>query len=266
MKKVACLTIVCFILLMAVGCGGDKSVRQLPHLGDTPYQQDSVLVVYATNPERALILLDSALLLGNISEYRAQFIRAKIYSKSLEKQNPDSAIIICETLLSHDSVRNEPSEQENIYDMLIATSRVKHDDEAYLHWATQKATLCQQQGEETERWRTEADIGLVMTFLGRVDEGLDKLDEAISHLDAPGSIDRMDAFIVAVKRKINALNELHRDAEVILLAQRILDRLDHYEQHSKDYAEDSYRLSWSDNPTDRDRYLDYSVGAFVGEA
>ena len=269
MKKVACLTIVCFILLMAVGCGGDKSVRQLPHLDDTPYQQDSVLVVYATNPERALILLDSALLLGNISEYRAQFIRAKIYSKSLEKQNPDSAIIICETLLCHDSVRNEPSEQENIYDMLIATSRVKHDDEAYLHWATQKATLCQQQGEETERWRTEADIGLVMTFLGRVDEGLDKLDEAISHLDAPGSIDRMDAFIVAVKRKINALNELHRDAEVILLAQRILDRLDHYEQHSKDYAEDSYRLSWSDNPTDRDRYLDYcraQAWAFMAQA
>jgi len=269
MKKVACLTIVCFILLMAVGCGGDKSVRQLPHLDDTPYQQDSVLVVYATNPERALILLDSALLLGNISEYRAQFIRAKIYSKSLEKQNPDSAIIICETLLSHDSVRNEPSEQENIYDMLIATSRVKHDDEAYLHWATQKATLCQQQGEETERWRTEADIGLVMTFLGRVDEGLDKLDEAISHLDAPGSIDRMDAFIVAVKRKINALNNLHRDAEVILLAQRILDHLNHYEQHAQDYVEDSYRLSWSDNPTDRDRYLDFNraqAWAFMAQA
>ena len=269
MKKVACLTIVCFILLMAVGCGGDKSVRQLPHLDDTPYQQDSILVVYATNPERSLILLDSALLLGNISDYRAQIIRARIYCKSLEELRLDSAIIICEALLSHDSVRNEPSEQENIYDMLIATSRVKHDDEAYLHWATQKATLCQQQGEETERWRTEADIGLVMTFLGRVDEGLDKLDEAISHLDAPGSIDRMDAFIVAVKRKINALNELHRDAEVILLAQRILDHLDHYEQHAQDYVEDSYRLSWSDNPTDRDRYLDFSraqAWAFMAQA
>ena len=269
MKKVACLTIVCFILLMAVGCGGDKSVRQLPHLDDTPYQQDSILVVYATNPERSLILLDSALLLGNISDYRAQIIRARIYCKSLEELRLDSAIIICEALLSHDSVRNEPSEQENIYDMLIATSRVKHDDEAYLHWATQKATLCQQQGEETERWRTEADIGLVMTFLGRVDEGLDKLDEAISHLDAPGSIDRMDAFIVAVKRKINALNELHRDAEVILLAQRILDHLDHYEKHAQDYVEDSYRLSWSDNPTDRDRYLDFSraqAWAFMAQA
>ena len=62
-------------LLTLVGCGGGKSVRQQPHLGNTPYQQDTILVTYVTNPERALTLLDSALLLGNISEYRGQCIR-----------------------------------------------------------------------------------------------------------------------------------------------------------------------------------------------
>ena len=254
-----CLHLIIIIIAWSLtGCGGDNSVRQIPHLGDTPYQQDSVLVTYATNPKRALTLLDSALLLGNISDYRSQFIRARIYSKSLVEQQQDSAILICKSLLSHDSVRNNATEQMNIYDMLINTSRIKYDLEAYLQWATKKAVLCQQQGEENERWRTEADIGLVMTQLGQIDEGLAKLDEAISHLDAPGSIDRMDAFIVAVKRKINALNDLHRFDEVIPLAQRTLDRLSHYEQHAKDYAEDSYRLSWSDNPSDRDRYLDFS--------
>ena len=250
--------IICAALLILVACGGDKPVRQLPHLGDTPYQQDSILVTYATNPERALVLLDSALMLGNITDYRGQVIRAKIYSKSLMEQRVDSAILICKSLLNHDSVRNEPVEQENILDMLIATSRAKPDYEQYLHWATQKAELCRKQGEEIERWRTEADIGLVMVHLGQENKGLAKLDEAISHLDAPGSIDRMDAFIVACKRKINALDDLHRYAEVITLGQRILDRLDHYELHVRDYAEDSYRLSWSDNPSDRDRYLDFS--------
>ena len=254
-----CLHLIIIIIAWSLtGCGGGNSVRQIPHLGDTPYQQDSVLVTYATNPKRALTLLDSALLLGNISDYRSQFIRAKIYSKSLVEQQQDSAILICKSLLSHDSVRNNATEQMNIYDMLINTSRIKYDLEAYLQWATKKAVLCQQQGEDNERWRTEADIGFVMTQLGQIDEGLAKLDDAISHLDAPGSIDRMDAFIIAVKRKINALNDLQRYADVIPLAQRILDRLDHYEQHAKDYAEDSYRLSWSDHPNDRDRYLDFS--------
>lgn len=269
MRQIVYLIIMCGTLFTFMGCGEGKSVRHLPHLDDTPYQADSVLVTYAVKPERALVLLDSALLLGNISDYRGQFIRAKIYSKSLMEQRQDSAIIICKALLLHDSVRNEPNEQDGVLDMLIAASRAKHDDEQYLRWATQKAELCQKQGEETEQWRTEADIGLVMTFLGQVDEGIAKLDEAISHLDASGSIDRMDAFIVAVKRKINALNDLGRNDEIIPLAQRILDRLDHYEQHAKDYAEDSYRLSWSDSPNDRDRYLDFSraqAWGFIAQA
>ena len=258
MRPFVHLIIIFAALLTLVGCGDGKSVRQLPHLGDTPYQQDTILVTYATNPERALTLLDSALLLGNISEYRGQVIRAKIYSKSLTEQRLDSAIIICKELLGHDSVRNEPSEQENILDLLIAISRAKPDYEEYMHWAAQKAELCQKQGRETERWRSEADVGFEMTRLGQENEGLAKLDEAISHLDAPGSIDRMDAFIVAVKRKINALNALRRYEEAIPLGQRILDRLDHFESHIKDYAEDSYRLSWKDNPSERDRYLDFS--------
>lgn len=246
------------IVSILYSCGDGKTLRQLPNLGNTPYQQDTILVAYATNPKRALTLLDSALLLGNVSDYRAQFIRAKIFSKSLAEQRLDSAIAICKQLLNHDSVRNQPAEQVNILDMLIACSRARADYEQYLQWVTQKAELCQKQGEETERWRTEADIGLIMTQLGQVDNGIEKLDDAISHLDSPGSIDRMDAFVVACKRKINALDALHRSYEVIPLCQRILDRLDHYEQHAKEYAEDSYRLSWSDNPVDRDRYLDFS--------
>ena len=87
---------------------------------------------------------------------------------------------------------------------------------------------------------------------------MEKIDEAIRQLDEPGSIDRMDAFIIAVKRKITVLNGQGRYAEVIPLAQRILDRLEHYEQHASAYAEDSYRLSWSDSPADRDRYIDFS--------
>ena len=246
------------LILVFASCGRNNSARHIPNLGDTPYQADSVLVAYGYHPNRALVMLDSALLLGNINEYRAKFIRAKIYSKSLLKQRQDSAILICEQLLQHDSVIHAPQERENILDLLMITSRTKVDFEGYVKWATQKAEVCRLQGEETEQWRTEAEIGMVMAHLGQPEEGMEKIDEAIRQLDEPGSIDRMDAFIIAVKRKITVLNDQGRYAEVIPFAQRILDRLDHYEQHAKDYAEDSYRLSWSDKPADRDRYIDFS--------
>ena len=246
------------LILVFASCGRNNSARHIPNLGDTPYQADSVLVAYGYHPNRALVMLDSALLLGNINEYRAKFIRAKIYSKSLLKQRQDSAILICEQLLQHDSVIHAPQERENILDLLMITSRTKVDFEGYVKWATQKAEICRQQGEETEQWRTEAEIGMVMAHLGQPEEGMEKIDEAIRQLDEPGSIDRMDAFIIAVKRKITVLNDQGRYAEVIPLAQRILDRLEHYEQHASAYAEDSYRLSWSDSPADRDRYIDFS--------
>ena len=246
------------LILVFASCGSNNSARHIPNLGDTPYQVDSVLVAYGYHPNRALVMLDSALLLGNINEYRAKFIRAKIYSKSLLKQRQDSAILICEQLLQHDSVIHAPQERENILDLLMITSRTKVDFEGYVKWATQKAEVCRLQGEETEQWRTEAEIGMVMAHLGQPEEGMEKIDEAIRQLDEPGSIDRMDAFIIAVKRKITVLNDQGRYAEVIPLAQRILDRLVHYEQHASAYAEDSYRLSWSDSPADRDRYIDFS--------
>ena len=245
-------------ILVFASCGRNNSARHILNLGDTPYQEDSVLVAYGYHPDRAIVMLDSALLLGNINEYRAQFIRAKIYSKSLLKQRQDSAILICEQLLQHDSVINAPHDQENILDLLMVTSRTKTDFKGYIKWATQKAEVCRLQGEETEQWRTEAEIGMVMAHLGQPEEGMAKIDEAIRQLDESGSIDRMDAFIIAVKRKITVLNNRGRHAEVIPLAQRILHRLEHYEQHAMDYAEDSYRLSWSDKPTDRDRYIDFS--------
>ena len=246
------------LILVFASCGRNNSARHIPNLGDTPYQVDSVLVAYGYHPNRALVMLDSALLLGNINEYRAKFIRAKIYSKSLLKQRQDSAILICEQLLQHDSVIHAPQERENILDLLMITSRTKVDFEGYVKWATQKAEVCRLQGEETEQWRTEAEIGMVMAHLGQPEEGMERIDEAIRQLDEPGSIDRMDAFIIAVKRKITVLNDQGRYAEVIPLAQRILDRLEHYEQHASAYAEDSYRLSWSDSPADRDRYIDFS--------
>lgn len=246
------------LILVFASCGRNNSARHIPNLGDTPYQADSVLVAYGYHPNRALVMLDSALLLGNINEYRAKFIRAKIYSKSLLKQRQDSAILICEQLLQHDSVIHAPQERENILDLLMITSRTKVDFEGYVKWATQKAEVCRLQGEDTEQWRTEAEIGMVMAHLGQPEEGMEKINEAIRQLDEPGSIDRMDAFIIAVKRKITVLNDKGRYAEVIPLAQRILDRLEHYEQHASAYAEDSYRLSWSDSPADRDRYIDFS--------
>jgi len=257
MKKVF-LQPLLLIVMTLLSCGqGGQSVKQLGNIKDTPYQPDSILVTYAKNPERALVLLDSAVLLGTIDPYNEQFVRATIYSKSLEEQRQDSALAICEALLQNDSVLNNAGNYENVLNLLINISHIKADYNEYLRWSLMKAELCRDQDEEVELLRTEAEIGLVMTRLGRVEEGIAKIDNSISQLDKEGSTDRLDAFIIASKRKITVLNEQGRYQETIPLVQRILERLSHYEQHAAEYAEDSYRLPRNHIPDERSHYIDF---------
>ncbi len=257
MKRLsAFLCLVAVVVFFSCGRRGDSAPNAV--LPDhTPYQYDSILVTYAAHPERALVLLDSAVTLGHVDAFNAQLIRATIYSKSLVEQRQDSAIRICENLLQHDSVKLNLENLDDVLNLLINTSRAKADDNEYLRWATRKANLCRKQNKEVELLRTESEIGMVMTHLGQVDEGLAMIDNSLQQLDRPGSVDRMDAYIIAAKRKISALNALDRPTEVIPLCQGILDRLDHYEHHAQQYAMDSYRLPWDRNPADRERYFDF---------
>lgn len=255
-------------LLVLTGCRlGDGSSKLAPLPSDSLYNERDVYQAYATQPKLALAKIDSAVMLGHMSDYRARYLRTMIYCRSYDECHLDSVIILGEQLLRHDSVVNNPDEQENVLDLLINACRIRCDYNLYLHWSTQKGELCRSQGEEVEFLRTEAEIALALFKLGRSSEGMEKIDRVIDHLDKEGSIDRMDAFFVAVKRKINMLNSQNRPAEVIPLTNRILDRFSHYQQHPDSYAEDSYRLPPVQN--DRNNYLDFVKGqtyAFLAEA
>ena len=244
-------TIILAGLLLLAACNRTPRVHQIKNLGGTPYQEDTIRMTYARNPERALALLDSAILLGNIDPYHALLARATIYSRSPESRRLDQAETLCRSLLQHDSVVGVPQRQSAVLDLLIYTSNMKDDNEAYIRWASQKAELCREMGDEVEALRTRAEIGAAMAALGQRDEALALLDGVIRELDKPGSINRMDALSIAAKRKIYVLKQEGRQEEAASVARRVLARLDHYQKHPGAYAEDSYRLSWSKRPADR---------------
>ena len=51
----------------------------------------------------------------------------------------------------------------------INACRQHHDDELTIHWSAQLIDLCRQNGDETEALRTEADMGLMLSGIGRAD-------------------------------------------------------------------------------------------------
>ena len=229
----------------SAGMGGGRG--HVPQASDTLYTEQAAMDVYGTQPERAWAIIDSAEIVGNLTEDRASLLRAKVICLTCGEERLDTARQICEALL-----QDAPAYREQVLDLLVTISRKKHDNEQRLRWATEKADFCRQQGNErlrvvehssgmTEALRTEAEIGIILTHLGRQDEGMAKLDDVIRQLDGTRKFNEADACIIALKRKINVLQEQGCHAEIIAPAKLIVEKMDDYEQHPDEFHDGTYR-------------------------
>ncbi len=237
----------CMILALA-GCGRvKKAPARIPQATDSLYTAQAAMKIYGTEPEQALAIIDSALTIGNVSSFRADFIRALIYANSVEKPQLNKAIDLCRDLLQHDSTQvvDTPTfkNRNNVLGVMMDACRKKSDDERWLRYAIERAELSRAHGMETEALRMEAEIGAALTRVGRRDEGLIKLEQTIRALDEVGlSVDRMDAGIVARKLRIQVFEQNGRFQDMISDAQAIIRKLEDYNNRPSAYAHDSFRL------------------------
>jgi hypothetical protein len=221
--------------------------------------------IYAKEPQRALQLIDSAQMVGNVSDFRAELLRARVYAYPGDAMNLDTARQMGLALLEHDSVKGSTDNRMEVLRLLTDVARIHLDYPEQVKWASELATLCREQGDErlrvgehgsgmTEALRTESEIGIVLTHLGQRNEGFQMLDKVIGQLDSQRHFAELDACIIAMKRKLTALSLLpditmpgdsmtvgQRHQDIIRLAERFIAKLDDYEQHPADYVDGSDR-------------------------
>ena len=252
--------IILYVLSAAffVGCtnGADRKGRT-----DTLYTADAAMEVFDQDPERAMAIVDSGVAVGNIEDELATMFKAKFYSQSNKEQNLDTARQMLEGLMES-SWAKEPNNREMVLDLLVSTTRLQDDYEQCIRWATEKANFCREQGNETEALRTEAEIGVVLVELGEVEKGIAKLNSVIASLKGHRNADDLDAYVIALRRKIGVMKKLGREEEIIPLAQHLIDILGNYREHYAEYADNSYRMS-----TDKEEvegYCDYYTAQAYG--
>ena len=210
--------------------------------------------IYAQEPQQALQIIDSAEVVGNVSDFRAELLRTRVYAYPHETMNLDTARQMGVTLLEHDSVKSSVTNRMEVLRLLTDVARIDLDYPEQVKWAAQLAALCREQGDETEALRTESEIGIVLTHLGQRNEGFQMLDKVIGQLDGQRHFAELDACIIAMKRKLTALSLLpnmtmpgdsltaeQRQQDIISLAFRFIAKLDDYEQHPDDYTDGSDR-------------------------
>lgn len=254
MKNGIYLYVIVFFAVVMTACSGVENGRNEREWqpSDTAYTVDAVMNIYASDPERALTMIDSGVLLGNIGKEKAILMRATVYCYSFDDWPLDTVLQMVEGLLHTDFAINDPDNRQDVLNLLVDISRRRSDNIAYLQWSTEKADFCRHQGEETEALRTDAEIGVALSSMGEVEKGLSKIDGVLGALDNQRHFNEMDAAIIALKRKIAILSELDRSAEVIPLAYRIKEKIDDYRQHYDDYSDGSFR-----EPPDEAKRLDY---------
>lgn len=261
MKVVKNIYIIGVLAVLAiVGCGRGVDEKNLSH--------DEVRAINAWVLEKAINQPDSALMMierlrggdlagidttglsvrvnGPLPDYRCDYLRAKVYGQSLEGMWLDSAIIIGERLMTLDAAREDVAYRQDVLEMLINACRQHRDDELTIQWSAQLIDLCRQNGDETEALRTVADVGLMLSGIGRADEGLAKIDSVLTLLSGKRKYNELDATIIALKRKVNVLKTRAEGQEVrgeriVDCARQMLDLMADYEQHPDEYHDGTYR-------------------------
>ena len=92
--------LLCAILALG-GCakGSKRPSNHIPQASDTLYTARAAMLIYGSDPERALTIIDSALIVGNVDAFEADYLRAKVYAHSPADPRYDEAIALCEDLL-----------------------------------------------------------------------------------------------------------------------------------------------------------------------
>ena len=238
------------------------------------------MLVYDYDPVRALQIVDSAVLVGNMEPWRADMNRVRIYSQTRAGERLDSlmhwpagthrdtARAIGERLLSHDSIRSSLAQQQNVLEILAYTVRQQDDTTAWLRYSRQLVDVCRQQGEETEALRNEAEMGAAMCWLGRQAAGMALLDSVTAVLGSrePFRFNELDALVIAIKRKIGVMTKEGQTVEVLPLARRIVTLMDDYEQHPDRYRDGSYREPPEEVRTDYIRFYRAQAQNFIAAA
>lgn len=264
------LCILCLVTTIVVGCTGrgDDKQRGMPQPLDSLNAIQKAMEVYDYQPKRALQIIDSAVMAGNLGRTEADFFRARVYSWTQMGQQIDSLLhgsagvrfdsarVIGERLLANDSVMANLGMHQNVLEVLICTARQQQDTARWLSRSRELVEVCHAQGAETEALRTEAEVGAVFCNMGQREQGMARLDSVIALLDrTPMGFNELDAMIIAMKRKIVVLSNEDKIVETIPLAHRIIDRLNDYEQHPADYHDGTYREPA--DSTDRADYIQF---------
>lgn len=217
----------CSILFQ--GCHGAADTGSRTALADTVYTEAAAMSHHRNEPERALAMIDSALLVGNITWQRAEYLKAVTQYGGL--RNLPLARQTCLDLIGRQGAIEDSVTLERVYMLLTSIEYTAANHPAIIRYATEASRLAHALDMPDEVGKMEAFIARSMAQTGRTDEGIERLKATLADLRKLDSFGGLISYHDASKKLLHILIDHDRYPEMETVCHDVLARLDELEQH-----------------------------------
>ena len=220
---------------MAVaGCasrGADEAV-----CSDSEYTEATAMSIHLTEPERALAIIDSAVIVGNLSWPRAEYLKAVTQYGGFD--NMPLARQTCLDLLDRKEALADTLTLEQTYILLASIEKSSGNYAAVIRYATEASRLAHASGRYHTVGKMEGYIAHAQAVTGHTDEGIERLQGVIEELRQMNSFDGVTSYHSASKNLLHILNDNSRYAEMVPVCEAMLSCYDELEQHPERFSID----------------------------
>lgn len=247
-----------FAVLTMMGCTGNGGANREPQGADTIYTEAKAMSIHRTEPERALVMIDSAVIVGNITPSRGEYLKAVTQYGGMD--NKPLARQMCLDLLEAPSLSGRAGGEtadsatlQQTYRLLTSIEYSSGDFPAVIRYATEASRLAHALDMPGEAGAMEGYIAQAMAQTGRTDEGVERLKDVIGELRQVNTFQVSKDYQSTSKKLLHILIDYERFDEAIPVCEAMLERLDELENHPERFSD----LQDSGTPAD---YLDFARG------
>lgn len=254
MKRIINLIILCAALALAVGCtgsGNGSGAKHVPQPSDTLYTEQKAMSIHRTVPERALLMIDSAVTVGNIAPQRGEYLKALTQYAGMH--NYPLARQICLDLLEDEETPADSATRQQTWSLLATVEYVSGNFPGVIRYATEASRMAHALDMPGEVGTMESYIAQAMAQTGRPDEGVERLRNVVGKLRQVNTFKVSKDFQNTSKRLLHILIEHERLTEAIPVCEAMLERLDELQSHPEHFSD----LKEDGVPAD---YLDFCRG------
>ena len=238
------LVLVLTLLLMLTACTDNRQDGTDGQGGpDTLYTEAKAMSIHLTEPERAMTMIDSAVIVGNINRQRGQYLKAVtqyggLQNFALSRQtcldllddsNPQS-------IVANLNNRNDSDDLLCVYGLLAAIESTSDNNAALLRYATEGSRLAHALNRPNEVGRMEGYIARVMAATGNTDEGISHLQAILGELRKDDNFNAVMAYFNTAKTLLHILLDHKRLAEMVPVCEQMLERIGEFAQHPDRFA------------------------------